>query len=191
MPLEPGDEFPNLKLESVDGRVELRQRWQSGPLVVMFMRHFGCAFCREHLIKTGRAIDEFRAAGAEVVAIFQYSADATRDFCASRKVPFDCLGDPLRAAYAEVEVARGTRDQVLGRKIARRYLGVLVKSRVTGSTKAQAVQGGDMQQLPGTFVVGSDGRVVFAHYAVSSADNPPVSDLLAAVRSQGVSAGSA
>jgi peroxiredoxin len=187
MPLEPGAEFPNLKLESVDGRVELRQRWQSGPLVVMFMRHFGCAFCREHLIKTGRAIDEFRAAGAEVVAIFQYSADATRDFCASRKVPFDCLGDPLRAAYAEVDVQRGTRKQSLNRRIARRYLGVIARERVVGGPS----QGGDMLQLPGTFVVGSDGRVLFAHYAVSSADTAPVADLLAAVRSQGVSAGSA
>jgi peroxiredoxin len=191
MPLEPGDEFPNLKLESVGGRVELRDRWKRGPLVVMFMRHFGCAFCREQLIKVGRAQQDFEAAGAEIVAIFQYSAEATADFCASRKVGFECLGDPLREAYAEVEVGRGTRDQVLGRKIARRYLGVIVKSRVTGSTKADAVQGGDMQQLPGTFVVGRDGRVVFAHYAVSSADNPPVLDVLAAVRSQGVSTASA
>ena len=85
---------------SVDGRVELRERWRRGPLVVMFMRHFGCAFCREQLIKMGRAHADFAAAGAEVVAIFQYSAEATRDFCASRKVPFDCLGDPLREAYA-------------------------------------------------------------------------------------------
>jgi peroxiredoxin len=191
MPLEPGDDFPNLKLDSVDGRVELRQRWQHGPLVVMFMRHFGCAFCREHLIKMGRAIDDFRGAGAEVVAVFQYSAEATRDFCTSRKVPFDCFGDPLREAYAEVEVGRGTRDQVLGRTIAKRYLGVLVKSRVLGSTKAKAVQGGDMMQLPGTFVVGDDGRVLYAHYAVSSADFAPVDAVLAAVRSQGVSTGSA
>jgi peroxiredoxin len=187
MPLQPGDEFPNLKLDSVDGRVELRDRWRRGPLVVMFMRHFGCAFCREHLIKMGRAQKDFEASGAEIVAIFQYSAEATRDFCASRKVQFDCLGDPLREAYAEVEVGRGGRDQVLGRKIARKYLKTIVRSRVVGSID----KGDDMLQLPGTFVVGKDGRVVFAHYAVSSADNPPVADVLAAVRSQGVSTGSA
>ena len=45
-----------------------------------------------------------------------------------------------------------------------------------------------MQQLPGD-VRGRapTGACVFAHYAVSSADNPPVADLLAVVRSQGVS----
>jgi peroxiredoxin len=184
VPLAPGDEFPNLKVESVDGRVELRDRWRDGPLVVMFMRHFGCAFCREHLIRMGRALTDFEAAGAQVVAIFQYSAQATSDFCTSRRVPFDCLGDPNREAYAQVEVGRARRDQVLGRKIAGSYLKTVLRSRVIGSAKAPAEE---MLQLPGTFVVGPDGRVLLAHYAVNSADNPPVADVLAAVRSQGVS----
>jgi hypothetical protein len=36
-----GDEFPEIVVESVDGPVELRERWKRGPLVVAFMRHFG------------------------------------------------------------------------------------------------------------------------------------------------------
>lgn len=39
--LEPGDEFPQLVVESVEGPVELAERWRRGPLVVAFMRHFG------------------------------------------------------------------------------------------------------------------------------------------------------
>ena len=152
--------------------------------MVMFMRHFGCAFCREHLIRMGRALEDFEAAGADVVAIFQYGAEATRDFCASRKVAFDCLGDPRREAFAQVEVGHGTRAQVAGPKIARKFLKTMARSRVTGTVTAP---GNDMLQLPGTFVVDRDGRVLFAHYAVNSADNPPVADVLAAVRSHGVS----
>jgi peroxiredoxin len=183
--LAPGDAFPNLLLDGVDGRIELRERWRRGPLVVMFMRHFGCAFCREHLIRMGRAAGEFDAAGAEVIAVFQYSAEATRDFCASRKVPFECLGDPLREAYGEVSLGRAKRKQVLSLKIARRYVTALGVGAVGAGAK-----GGDMAQLPGTFVIDREGRVVLAHYAESSADNPPVATVLAAVRSQGVSTGS-
>jgi hypothetical protein len=40
-PLSPGDSFPELTVESTDGPVELRERWERGPLVVAFMRHFG------------------------------------------------------------------------------------------------------------------------------------------------------
>jgi hypothetical protein len=39
--LAEGDPFPEVGVESVDGPVELRERWRDGPLVVAFMRHFG------------------------------------------------------------------------------------------------------------------------------------------------------
>ena len=39
--LTAGDAFPELTVQSVDGPVELRDRWREGPLVVAFMRHFG------------------------------------------------------------------------------------------------------------------------------------------------------
>lgn len=39
--LSVGDAFPELVVDSVDGPVELKSRWERGPLVVAFMRHFG------------------------------------------------------------------------------------------------------------------------------------------------------
>jgi hypothetical protein len=39
--LNEGDAFPPITVDSVDGPVELRERWVRGPLVVAFMRHFG------------------------------------------------------------------------------------------------------------------------------------------------------
>ena len=39
--LKPGDRFPEVVVQSVDGDVALKERWRDGPLVVAFMRHFG------------------------------------------------------------------------------------------------------------------------------------------------------
>jgi hypothetical protein len=39
--LTTGDSFPEIHLESREGDVALKDRWQRGPLVVAFMRHFG------------------------------------------------------------------------------------------------------------------------------------------------------
>lgn len=39
--LAAGDAFPDLVVASVEGLVELEERWQESPLVVAFMRHFG------------------------------------------------------------------------------------------------------------------------------------------------------
>jgi hypothetical protein len=41
MTLKPGDNFPELTVESREGDVALSERWRKGPLVVAFMRHFG------------------------------------------------------------------------------------------------------------------------------------------------------
>jgi peroxiredoxin len=39
--LSVGDRFPELELDSREGEVSLVERWQKGPLVVAFLRHFG------------------------------------------------------------------------------------------------------------------------------------------------------
>jgi peroxiredoxin len=88
--LRRGDRFPDLTLDSLEGPVRLSERWSERPLVVAFMRHFGCPFCREHLIQLGRHYDEVLAAGGHVVAIFQYRAEPT--------VSLPLLGPLVRAA---------------------------------------------------------------------------------------------
>jgi peroxiredoxin len=39
--LDTGDKFPELRLESREGEVNLADRYRGTPLVVAFMRHFG------------------------------------------------------------------------------------------------------------------------------------------------------
>lgn len=174
--LVEGDRFPALRVETVDGPESLASRWRDGPLVISFMRHFGCTFCREHLEHLRGSYPDIRGAGGDVVAVFQYGAEATRDYCDGRQLPFGCVGDPLRAAYAELDIRRGTARQLYGWAVARR---VIPAVRAAGGTRSP--QGGDIAQLPGTFVVASSGRVVLAHYSANAADNPPMEMVLAAV----------
>lgn len=125
----------------------------------------------------GRAYEEIRAAGADAVAIFQYRAEPSRNFCRRRGVPFDCLGDPGREAYAAVGLERGSLKEYLGPRLAVRGLRALRQGAAPGIPK------GDVTQRPGTFVVDGEGKVVLAHYNEDSADNPPNERLLEAVRS--------
>jgi len=39
--LSTGDTFPDVTLETPEGQVSLRERWEQAPLVVAFERHFG------------------------------------------------------------------------------------------------------------------------------------------------------
>lgn len=174
--LVKGDLFPALTLESAGGTVEVCERWRKGPLVVAFMRHFGCPFCREHLARLDQARDEIQVAGGDVVAIFQNRGRHVRDFCDQRGVGLECLGDPRREGYGAVSLRKGSWKEYLGPKLAKRYV------QATRFGHRPGLPRGDVAQRPGTFVVGTNGRVAFAHYNRDSSDNPTTDAIVAAVR---------
>ena len=123
----------------------------------------------------GEAYDRFRAAGGDIVAVFQYRAEPTANFCRKRKVPFDCLGDPQREGYHAVGLERGPASEYVGPQLAKGFM----RAARHGAFPGRPV--GDVAQRPGTFVVAPDGTVAFAHYNKDSADNPDTDELLRVV----------
>ena len=121
--------------------------------------------------------DEIRAAGADVVSVFMYRALPTRNFCRQRGVEIDCLGDPERALYRAVGLERGGMKELYTPKVAIRAIGAARKGAIVGKPE------GDTRQMPGTFVVGREGLLLYAHYNADQSDNPKMQDVLEAVRS--------
>jgi hypothetical protein len=91
-------------------------------------------------------------------------------------VPFDCLGDPSRAAYRAVGLERGGPLEYMGPRAAMGWLRAATHGRLAGLPK------GDVAQRPGTFVVAPDGTLTLAHYNRNSADNPSNEHVIEAVR---------
>ncbi len=126
----------------------------------------------------GRAYDEIRTAGGDAVAVFQYRAEPTRNFCRKREVPFPCLGDPERRAYDAVGLDRGAVGDYASAKVAIGLVRAIASGHAPGRPDPHA-------QRPGTFVVGRDGRLLLAHYNADAGDNPPIDAVLDAVRQGG------
>jgi len=124
----------------------------------------------------GKAHEEIRALGGDVVAVFQYRAEPTFHFCRRRGAPFDCLGDPEREAYQAVGLEDGGLLEYMGPRAAVGWLKAASHGNFGGAPK------GDVAQRPGTFVVAPDGTVAFAHYNRNSADNPSNAQVIEAVR---------
>jgi len=129
------------------------------------------------------AHEEFRKAGADVVAVFQYRAEPSYHFCRKRGVPFDCLGDPEREGYHAVGLERGSAKEVIGPQLIGGWLRAARHGALPGVPK------GDTAQRPGTFVVSSEGRVKYAHYNKDSADNPGIDEILSVLRKLGTEKG--
>lgn len=123
----------------------------------------------------GQAHDRIRAAGGDVVAVFQYRAQPTRNYCRQRGVDFDCLADPERELYTGVGLERGKATDYVSPKVAMRFVSAVRAGGAPGKPEPHA-------QRPGTFVVGPDGSTVLAHYNRDPSDNPSIDELVEAVR---------
>jgi peroxiredoxin len=131
-----------------------------------------------------RAHEALRSAGGEVVCVFQYRAQPTRNFCRQRHVELECLGDPEREAYDAVGLERGGL-----RELAPPKIGIAAIRAARHGALVGDAQGGDRRLMPATFVVGTDGRVVFAHYHRDQSDNPSMEPVLDAVRRASIRSG--
>jgi peroxiredoxin len=125
-------------------------------------------------LRDGR--ERFEQAGAGVVLVGLGRPEQAGEFCRRRAVPFNCLTSPDRSAHRAYGLRRGSLNQVTGPAVWAPWL----RNLVTGNAQGRFGQG-DPAQLPGTFLVDTEGRVRYAHRGRRSNDNPPNEDVLAAL----------
>ena len=120
--------------------------------------------------------DAFEEAGARVALIGLGSAEQAALFCERREIPFDCLVQPDRSAHKAFGLRRGTWNQTVGPAVWVPWL----KDQVTGKPQGAFGQG-DVAQLPGTFVVDTEGRVRYAFRSRRSSEIPTNEEVLEAL----------
>ncbi len=100
--------------------------------------------------------------------------DAAR-FKHSRRIPFPLLVDKTKNTYRALDAA----SSVAGAVGPRVWLKG-AKALLTGHGMAPARQ--DWRQMGATAVVAPGGEVIYLHRSKNASDNPPVADLLRALR---------
>jgi hypothetical protein len=99
---------------------------------------------------------EFERRSAAVAAVAPGSPLRTRQLCGSHRIPFRCLADPDGEAYRVYGLGRGTIAQIMGPEVMLKTMRSLFRGNF-------GAPGGDVFQLGGTFVIGTDGLIRFAH----------------------------
>ena len=172
----PGDPAPDLALPLAGGEeLRLSTSWtgtRSG-LVLVFLRHFGCIFCREHVAQLKAEYGQLSARGYDVLAIGHGTPARAAAFARDLALPFPVLGDREQRAYAAYGLGRaGFRSLVDPRLYAAGAKAMLGGAR-------QGKPEGDTRQLPGTFVIDPAGIVQFAKPAAIASDLATTGELLA------------
>ena len=176
---EVGAPAPDAALTDIGGNsVTLSTYWRRQPVVLVFLRHFGCTFCRAQVAELRRDYAQFQAIGVEVVCIAQGDAQTGKAFSIFFDLSYPLLlsGDDT-GIYWAYGLERGTLGQLFGPRSWTRGLAATLRGHLIGKRV------GDGFQMPGVFVIDRQGVVRYAHRHKDATDNPETQELLAAARS--------
>ncbi|HUG89313.1 MAG TPA: peroxiredoxin-like family protein [Planctomycetaceae bacterium] len=145
---------------------------RASPLLVVFLRHGGCPFCRESLADVAAKRTAIEGSGVTIVLVHLMSDEQARELFARYGLDdVPRISDPDRRLYAAFELQRGGVGDVIGPRVWwRGFQTAILSGHLFGKPA------GDVFQLPGAFLL-VDGRIVRAHRGRTSADVPNLDDL--------------
>lgn len=143
----------------------LRESSNEQPLLVVFLRHLGCPFCREALSDLRARLLYLRRRNIQLVLVHMASdQEAGELFSQFGLGEVIRIGDPDRKFYRAFGLEEGSWRQILGFKVWIRGFQVAIL-RGLGWGKPH----GSVRQLPGVFLI-HRGRIVLDFRHETSAD---------------------
>jgi peroxiredoxin len=139
--------------------------WLEQPTVLLFVRHFGCLFCREQLAEAERHAEQLSQLGAKLVVIGNGSVEEARSFVDELGTEAQVLTDPARESYCAIGMQRSVVSSVNPRTVAHAF-------RAWRKGHRQRAVAGDPFQQGGVVVIAPDGDEVFRFVSAHAGEHP-------------------
>ncbi len=162
----------------VEGReVALGSLWRDRPAVTVWLRHYGCLFCREQAAEMRTVQPRIEQLGARLVFVGNGGVRQARAFQAQHAADVTVLTDPELRSYRAIGARSGVFSTV-GPGAWRAGLRALSRGARQTSVKGHPFQQGAV------LVIAPGDRVVFSHISNTAGDHPPVASVVAALETQ-------
>ncbi|HTJ79933.1 MAG TPA: SelL-related redox protein [Rariglobus sp.] len=135
------------------------------PAVLVFLRHFGCLFCRE-MVRDVRREAEANPDYPPVIFFFQGTVAQGAEFFGKFYPEAVAVEDSTLTFYRAFGLKGGSAGQLLGLRAVGAALRALAKGNFVGRWV------GDVTVMPGVFAVAADGRVIWSYAAAHAGDHP-------------------
>jgi peroxiredoxin len=137
------------------------------PVLLVFLRHAGCTFCREALADLSAQRHEVEAAGAVIVLAHMGEPTFGRDFFSKYGLAdLHQISDPGQGLYRAFGLPKGNLWMLFGPKVWVRGLDAAILKRHGVGRLA-----GDGFQMPGLFMI-FHGQILRSYRHQSAADRP-------------------
>ncbi|MEW4454849.1 peroxiredoxin-like family protein [Bremerella sp. JC817] len=165
---------PRVSLIDAQGEsIPLSQLYGQRPLLLQFSRHLGCVFCVDHAKQLLKNYETFQRHKIDVALVIMGEAEEARKFREALKLTFPVYADPDQSVYRAFDVPRGNVWQVAGPHLWWEGLKALTRSGI-------GVPKGDLMQLSGTYLIDTNGLIVWDFRPASSVEFPSIDEILVA-----------
>jgi peroxiredoxin len=147
---------------SQDGQT-LASLLASGPVFLVFLRHFGCTFCREAVAELAEKRQAIEAQGVPLAFVHLGTEEKAKwFFTAYRLTDAPRFSDPPGRLYEAFGLVRAELRQYLNAQSIFRMLGAFFHGHFVG------YPAGDVERMPGAFLLqNAEIRKAFRHKLVS------------------------
>jgi hypothetical protein len=136
--------------------------------------------CQAMLDQLAQNTEWFTERAVRVAAVTMGKPYEAKMFCAQRSLDVVCLSNPDQSAYQEFSIGKINAQDVFNPASWRAWMKVMGKGFKPGQPGDQ-----DAQQLGATFIIGTDGKALLAHYNRFMGDNPEIGKLQSVVEELG------
>jgi peroxiredoxin len=154
--------------------VRLSELWQERPVVLAFVRQFGCVLCRDLVMQLRDNESAFHESGARIVVVGNGQPEAAARFRELFELRFPVLVDPQRRIYDRLGFQRN-----LGGSANPVVLFAALRAWIRGARQSRTE--GDPWQLGGVLIVRPGGEVIYRQASRFAGDHPKIDSLLRAL----------
>jgi peroxiredoxin len=146
------------------------------PIMLVFLRFFGCSFCREAISDIAKHRNIFESKGFKVVFVHMAPdvALAEKFFKKYKLFPVDHISDPEKRFYKEFGLGRGTLQQLFG--LMNWIRGVQAAVVEGHGAELESPELGDGFQMPGVFVL-HKGEIIRSFIHSHAHDRPDYEEI--------------
>jgi len=139
----------------------------AAPVLLVFLRHFGCTFCREAMSDLAVQRAAITARGVNIVLVHMVDAATAAEHLDRYGLGgLATVSDPHKELYRAMGLRRGTLWQLFGIKsFVRGFVAGILRGHLVGRLV------GDGFQMPGVFLI-DRGQVTRTYRHESAADRP-------------------
>jgi peroxiredoxin len=169
--LNVGKKAPDVMINFHGTKRPLSSVYGRGPVVLKFYRGGWCPYCMTELKHYDNMIEDFKKAGAQILAFAPDTEAMTKKTQSTHDLSFDVLSDEGHAIARQFGLVYKLDDKVVGN---------LKKNGIDISV----YQGNNDKELsiPATYVVNKEGKIVFAYIDADYRQRAEPEDVLKAVK---------